>query len=83
MVTQNTVKLAKVRETRAMRDLETKKIEIDMKASNAEVNREREIQRRIQAIRQQVIHSNIPMIGSACHFVRFLSFVYLMFLVKK
>ncbi|KAH0533784.1 histone-lysine N-methyltransferase, H3 lysine-79 specific isoform X1 [Cotesia glomerata] len=51
----NTVKLARVRETAdviAMRELEAKKREIDMKVSIAEENRQREIQRRLQAIRQ-------------------------------
>ncbi|XP_011299132.1 calponin homology domain-containing protein DDB_G0272472 isoform X1 [Fopius arisanus] len=51
----NTVKLAKVRETAdvsAMRELEAKKREIDLKVSIAEENRRREIQRRLQAIRQ-------------------------------
>ena len=74
MVCQNTLKIAKVRETRAMRELEMKKIEIDMKASIAEVNREREIQRRIQAIRQQVIHSIKLMVHPMLQFLLYFYF---------
>ncbi|XP_034947035.1 histone-lysine N-methyltransferase, H3 lysine-79 specific isoform X2 [Chelonus insularis] len=51
----NTVKIARVRETAdvsAMRELEAKKREIDLKVSIAEENRQREIQRRLQVIRQ-------------------------------
>ncbi|KAK0162959.1 hypothetical protein PV327_006683 [Microctonus hyperodae] len=51
----NTVKIARVRETAdviALKELEAKKREIDMKVTIAEENRQREIQRRLQALRQ-------------------------------
>ncbi|XP_017879022.1 stress response protein NST1 isoform X2 [Ceratina calcarata] len=47
----NTVKIAKVRQM-ATRELLVKKFEFDKRVSTAEQNRQREIQRRVQAIRQ-------------------------------
>ncbi|XP_076392945.1 stathmin isoform X2 [Megachile rotundata] len=47
----NTVKIAKVRQT-ATRELLMKKFESDKRISTAEQNRQREIQRRVQAIRK-------------------------------
>ncbi|KAG7207556.1 hypothetical protein KM043_009183 [Ampulex compressa] len=51
----NTVRIAKVRQMAdeyAMRELLVKKFEFDKRVSTAEQNRQREIQRRVQAIRQ-------------------------------
>ncbi|XP_014608468.1 PREDICTED: calponin homology domain-containing protein DDB_G0272472 isoform X1 [Polistes canadensis] len=51
----NTVKIAKVRQMVdecATRDLLVKKFEFDKRVSTAELNRQREIQRRVQAIRE-------------------------------
>ncbi|XP_012346839.1 stress response protein NST1 isoform X3 [Apis florea] len=50
----NTVKIAKVRQIAecATRELLVKKFEFDKRVSTAEQNRQREIQRRVQAIRQ-------------------------------
>ncbi|XP_012277391.1 stress response protein NST1 isoform X1 [Orussus abietinus] len=50
----NTVKIAQVRQTVdvSMKELEAKKHEFDTKVAIAELNRQREIQRRLQAIRQ-------------------------------
>ncbi|XP_015610168.1 calponin homology domain-containing protein DDB_G0272472 isoform X1 [Cephus cinctus] len=54
----NTVKIAKAAKMRemadvcAMKELEAKKREFDMRVTTAELNRQREIQRRVQAIRQ-------------------------------
>lgn len=53
---QNTVKIAKVRQM-AARELLVKKFEFDKRVSTAELNRQREIQRRVQAIRR---HHVIP-----------------------
>ncbi|XP_025993841.2 vicilin-like seed storage protein At2g18540 isoform X1 [Solenopsis invicta] len=47
----NTVKIAKMRQM-AARELLMKKCEFDKKVSTAEMNRQREIQRRVQAIRR-------------------------------
>ncbi|XP_029164655.1 uncharacterized protein At1g10890 isoform X2 [Nylanderia fulva] len=52
----NTVKIAQVRQT-AARELLVKKFEFDKRVSTAELNRQREIQRRVQAIRR---HHVIP-----------------------
>ncbi|XP_032678080.1 stress response protein NST1 isoform X1 [Odontomachus brunneus] len=46
----NTVKIEKIRET-AAREILVKKFEFDKRVSTAELNRQREIQRRVQAIR--------------------------------
>ncbi|XP_053997892.1 calponin homology domain-containing protein DDB_G0272472 isoform X2 [Hylaeus anthracinus] len=51
----NTVKIAKVRQTAdecVTREIMVKKFEFDKRVSTAEQNRQREIQRRVQAIRQ-------------------------------
>ncbi|XP_019699826.1 stress response protein NST1 isoform X1 [Harpegnathos saltator] len=47
----NTVKIEKVRQT-AAREILVKKFEFDKRVSTAELNRQREIQRRVQAIRR-------------------------------
>ena len=52
------MKIAKVRQMAdecATRELLVKKFEFDKRVSTAEQNRQREIQRRVQAIRQHVI----------------------------